>query len=660
MKVSFGQFCRLIFVVFSLYLLGDIFARWDGAGYYASFAEFLPSAALAAILWSIVSVFAAALLWALFRSAERICRLAGMEIETEHLLFYAFFFLVCGALVWKIKKLIWPYVQTTIPVKLAIFILVSGASAITTWLFRGKAGRWLGIVNERIAPIVWIFGICLVIAVPVVAYNAWFKAPSRDASPANQRNLSSGQKRPNIILVTFDALTARNMSVYGYRRDTTPFISRWSENATVFNRAEAASNFTTPSAASLMTGKRLWTHQTYHIEGMKPVRSNIESLPSILKNNGYFNTAFVVNPFASVRVLGMSDSFDTAPLTSEFGEPASLFGWKFGVIDVMLYRAFGDRIRLHNWILKNEFIFSGFLNLISRNVSQTEVPPSKAFNSFLNLVDDNLPTPFFAWIHIFPPHDPYLPPDPFRGKYNPSSKLRTYKNQEKLIEESYKYLFQHQRLPAGMRPSVDLMRDYYDEFIAYADKEFEDFIRELNKRKIENTIIVLTADHGDSFEHDYLTHGGPFMYEQVTHIPLIIKEPGQMTGQKITPLVEQIDIPATILELADISVPSWMEGRSLVPVMRGDTLLQRPAFSMNFEMNRSRGHQITKGSIALWSGDYKLIHYLEKDESLLFNIKQDPDELNNIFDKEAEKGRQMLNIIMSNLKQANEIIRNSQ
>ncbi len=115
-----------------------------------------------------------------------------------------------------------------------------------------------------------------------------------------------------------------------------------------------------------------------------------------------------------------------------------------------------------------------------------------------------------------------------------------------------------------MQPAVNLMRDYYDEFITYIDKKFEDFIKEYEKRKIENTVIILSADHGESFEHGYFTHGGPFLYEQVTHVPLIIKEPGQMKGQTVDTLVEQIDIPATILDLANIPVPSWMEGRSLV------------------------------------------------------------------------------------------------
>ncbi len=602
----------MIFVLFCLYLMGDAFYRWDGFSYYATFSEFIPSFALALILWNIVAVLAATILWLFLNIVEWFGNQIKLKISIYHLLLNVFFFVILGLLFWKGKKLIWPYVQTTFHVKLIVFLFVALVSIFLTWIFRNKAGRWIVIVQERITPLAWIFSIFVLISMPIVTYHAWFKDADKAKTHKITQPFVAHKERPNIILLTFDALAAREMSLYGYPKNTTPFISKWAKNATVFTMAEAASNFTTPAAASLMTGKRVWTHQTYHIAGAKPVRSNVESLPSLLKDYGYFNMAFVVNPFASDTVLGMSNSFDIALPASEFSRSTSLFGWKFGLVDIILYRAFGNRIRLHNWILKNDFIFSRFLNLISRNISQTTVPPEKAFNSFLECINDNPPKPFFAWIYVFPPHDPYLPPESFIREGTSTSELRTYKSQEKLIEESYKYLFQYQSFPEKMQPAVDLMRDYYDEFILYSDKKVEEFISKLSAKSIKNTVIMLTADHGESFEHGYFTHGGPFLYEQVTHIPLIVKEPGHTGGRIVDDRVEQIDIPATILDLADIPVPSWMEGRSLMPLMRGRKIPQRPAFSMNFEENRSRGHQISRGSVAVWEGDYKLMHYLKR------------------------------------------------
>ena len=568
----------------------------------------------------------------------------------EHLLLNAGLFVISGALFWKAKKILWPNIQTTFSVKLAVLLSVVLLSIYLTWLFRAKASGWVEAVQERVFPLVLIFGALIVVSVPVVGYYTLFKGVDLIAEKTSS---GAQEKKPNIILVTFDALSAREMSLYGYHKETTPFISEWSKNATVFNTVEAGSNFTTPSVASLMTGKRVWTHQTYHIEGSKPIRSKSESLPAVLKDHGYFNIALVVNPFASVKVLGMSESFDVAPPATDFSTSASLFGWKFGIIDKMLYRAFGDKIRMHNWIIRNDFILSKVINLISRNISQTTVPPEEAFNRFLDIVDNSLPRPFFAWIHVFPPHDPYLPPESFKGE---GKALREYKSQEKLIEDSYIYLFQHKPVPEELQSDVDLMRSYYDEFIRYCDKQFEEFIKGVDKRKIENTVIILSADHGESFDHGYFTHGGPFLYEQVTHIPLIIKELGSIKGQIVNQLAEQIDIPATILELVNIPVPTWMEGRSLVPLMRGKNLPGRSAFAMNFEGNRSRGHKIVNGSVAVWEGNYKLIKYLEQNESTLYNLKDDPGELYNIIDREPGKSQQLLKIIKDNLDKANENI----
>jgi hypothetical protein len=100
-----------------------------------------------------------------------------------------------------------------------------------------------------------------------------------------------------------------------------------------------------------------------------------------------------------------------------------------------------------------------------------------------------------------------------------------------------------------------------------------------------------------------------------------------------------------------------MEGRSIIPLMRGEKLSPEPAFSMYFEKNRSRGHQITKGTIAVWDGDYKLIHYLEEGTSLLFNLEHDPEERDNLIDRETEVGQRLMTLIQVNLREANERIR---
>ncbi len=647
---SYWQVLRFIFVVFSLYLLQDVFYRWDGFKYYATFSEFVPSVALVTILWSTLGAFIALLVWLPGKLLEWLCLRMGWKFNVEHSLLFLCVFLLLGAGAWKAKLLIFENLPTSLHIKLSVLMGVAVAAAFLTWLLRNTAESVIGFLQRHITPLVWLFGIWFILSVPLVAYQTWGKQTDDDMAQRISKPATTLKNRPNFILVTFDSLTARDMSVYGYRRPTTPFITEWAKKASLFTRLEAESNFTASTTASLMTGKRVWTHQTFQQGGYKPVERDIENLPLLLKKNGYYTMAFIQNQYASVKALGISNAFDVAPSVTEFISPASLFGfgWKFGAAEALLYRLFAYKIRLYGWILHSNFITGKILRNTSftPDFSTTTVPPGNVFNSFIEFMDNNSPKHFFVWIHILPPHDPYLPPQPYIGMFDSSPALRTIKSQWKVFDVRY--------IPRKLQLFMNPMRARYDEFITYCDKQFETFMKQLEARDIlKNTIVILSADHGESFEHNYLQHGGPHLYEQLTNIPLIIKESDRTDGLIIDKRVEQADIAPTILGLAHIPVPEWMEGRSLVPLMRGGNLPSRPAFSMNFARNLSQGNQITKGTIAVWEDNYKLIHYLEKNKSLLFNLEKDPDELNNLFEKEPEAGQRLLSLIQDNLERAN-------
>jgi len=632
--------------------MGDAFYRWDGFRYHSSFSDFLPSVALVSILWSILAVLTSIMIFVLGKAAERLLQFVYSKIKAEQLFLFLIFFGVSGAIVWIIKLLIFG-AGSTFLVKVMILLCTILAAIFHTWVFRHK----YDIVQERITPLVWLFGIFVVMSIPLVAYNTWWGEINYGAQQESIKYSNAHPDRPNIILITFDALTTENMSLYGYDRLTTPFISKWAEDAYVFTKAKAASCWTPPTVASLMLGKRVWTHQLYHSEGgAKASKSETENLPMLLENNGYTTMAFVLNQMhASPRIIGISKNFQISPLQSEISTSASNVLDK---IDILLSRIFFGKIKMYDWFLHSDFIFGRLVNKFSNyNETISGFPPQKAFNSFLKSMDDNPRKPFFTWFHLYPPHHPYLPPEPYIGMFDPSSRFRTAKSQNDLIMASTVNI--SRSYPnEDIQPIIDTLRARYDEFIRFADKQFGDFIEQLQERdELKNTIIIISADHGESFEHKYIGHGGT-LYEEQTHIPLIIKEPYQSEGKIIDTLAEQIDIPATILDLAQIQIPSWIEGRSLVPLMQGKSLPLIPVLSMNFPQNYSRGHQITKGAIAAWDGDYKLIYTLGNTKKpLLFNLKHDPDELNNLFDKESEVGQRLLKFIEVNLGKANERIR---
>jgi len=441
------------------------------------------------------------------------------------------------------------------------------------------------------------------------------------------------------------------MSVYGYHRQTTPFISEWAKKASLFTRLEAAGTFTVLTTTSLMTGKRTWTHNVYQSHDFDILKTNTESLPVILKKNGYYTMAFTPSRYPSeiVKSIG-KNGFDFAPPFYEFLSNTSLHEH----LNALLARFFDGKIRLYNWVTQGDFILGELLTLTNRyhNNSVTDSPPENVFNGFISHIQNNPQRPFFAWIHVRAPEFPYLPPKPYIGMINPSSKLRTNLDQYDvlLLIDSYKKGL----IPLEeLQPQIDLLRDRYDEFIMYCDKQFEDFIKRLEAVDGSGkTIVILSTNRGETFTPDEMGHGGS-PREAVTHIPLIIKEAGQNEQHIINDLVEQIDIPSTILKLAHIEQPPWMEGRSLVPLMHGNKVPQQPAFSVDFRSNPG-GQTIHEGTVAVWEGDYKLIHDLGKKTSQLFNLKNDPDEKVNLIDKEPAVGQRLIDLIRDKINKVNQ------
>ena len=633
-RSNYWKVFRIVFVIFSLYLTGDAFYRWDGFMYYGSFSDFLPGVALIIIIWSSAALIMALLLCLFGKFVELFFRLFTWKINVDYIMINVCLLMFLSIFMWFGKQAIFRNAPTPIILKLTIASSIILITLVMSWLLRNK----MFLIQERITPLVWIYGILVFLSVPLLVYCVGHSDKS-DNAPKKLTSISSEDtNRPNIILVTFDALTARKMSVYGYGRTTTPFINEWAKNASKFTMAQAESTYTSPTTASLMTGKRVWTHQLYQPHGYKVMNANIENLPLVLKKNGYYTIALIQNIYASVGTLDIAKSYDITYPVNEF----VIFNSISGLIDVTLYKYFSQNIILYDWATRLDFLLGNLLDKLGRffsNTAEKEYPLEKVFNKFLWLIKKKQPEPFFAWLHLMPPHDPYLPPDPYMGMFDASLKLRTFNDQT--MKNKYAY--------------IDITRARYDEFIRYCDNEFENFINESSKH-ISNTVIILSADHGESFEHNYIGHGERSLYEQLTNIPLIIKETDQTEGTVISDIVEQIDIAPTILELANISIPPWMEGQSLVPLMRGKKYLEKPALSMSV-WSTPGGNRIKEGTFAIWEGDYKLIHYLKDNKSMLFDLKADPDEINNLYNVKPEVSSRLLTLIKENLEKANERIR---
>ena len=659
--ITFWQLFRLIFVLFSMFLMGDAFYRWDGFSYYASFAEFIPAVALVFIQCSLVTVIFTIILWLALKLLYYVCTLFGFKIEFDHLLQYSGIFVFLAAVIWAGKQIALPLQQTPLLIKLIILIAAAFASLMFVKIFSDLFSRFFQILQERITPIVWLFGALVFLSIPIVSYHTWLKGPEKSALERSVTHHESVKNMPNIILVTFDAMTTRDMSLYGYHRETTPFITEWAKGASLFTRLEASSTFTTPTTASLMTGKRLWSHLAWY--QASPIRNKkSENIAHELRKDGYYTMAYIGNPNAAPETLGIAGDFDKTIYL-----PANK-GFLHNFHTTLSY-IFHGKIRLYDWILLEDFyptilfrkyiydqifmpiytkIFSGKRDAFDRD----NTPLDKFISDFNN---EAPPEPFFVWIHVFPPHSPYFPPESFQGMFEPSQRLRGADEQDETLKQIKGYFKKGLTITKGDVQDIKTLRARYNEHILFCDKEFEDFIENLKtKNLLEDSLVILSADHGEIFEHNSLMHE-EVPYEPVVHIPLIIKEPNQREGKIFNNLIEQIDIPATIMDFSGVSGPSWLEGRSLMPLIHGNFFPQSPAFAMHLQ--RSQSHQIAHGFISVYEGDYKLIYYIDENRSLLFNLKEDPDEMNNLFLKEPETGRRLLAFLKDHLKKANERIK---
>lgn len=661
---SFLSTLRIVFVLFSLQFLKDAFYKWDGFSYYMRFADFLPDLSLAFFLWTVLGLILSVMIWSVIFICYRIIPKSIFHISLDHVTI----FFVCILLLIFVKQVLLGTFSLSYYTGLNHYsLLVIGfvLTILTFWISRkyikNNAQNVLDGLNTHITPLVWLFALLFLLSIPL----SIFSIETSDIINENGINVHSVSnkessypdsnkiKRPNILFIVLDALTANDMALYGYDRPTTPFISKWAEDAIVFNKIYASSNWTSPTVMSMMTGQRLWTHGVWYAANRHSSRNYEFNLPRVLKDYGYDVYAFVQNRYAHPETLGIKKAFSKRENYHTYWLPS---GWWF---DDMA-KLFVNRNIVMEWIFETNS-YAEFINSFRPPNDSTLVPPENVYNDFSEFISkvnkegmsSKLNKPFFAWLHVYPPHEPYLPPSPYFGKFGDADRFSNDMELKKsgIVETEYK---------PEMQAQVDILRKRYDEFIVYSDKQFEIFMTRFSELvDLSNTIIIFTADHGESFSHGYQGHSGSYLYESLVHIPLIIKLPYNTEGKVISMPVEQIDITPTILDLVDIPAPEWMEGRSLVPLIKGIPIKPNPVLSMQFIENRALGEPITNGTIAVWDGDYKLIHYLKEDNSFLFNLKTDPDEIRNIIKDQPEIADKLLVFIKENLSQANKKIMQS-
>ncbi len=384
-----------------------------------------------------------------------------------------------------------------------------------------EAGRFLSRHRERIIRLATIAtwpAICVVL----VTASA-FRATAAVTERRGFAHLSpAAPKAPNVLLVVLDVVRAADLSLYGYARPTTPNLERLAKSSVVFERVISTSPWTLPSHASLFTGH--YPHEL-SADWEVPLDDTYKTLAESLRDRGYATAGFVANLYYGPPQFGLSRGF--LHYESRHHSPG----------EVVASSRLGGAIIIWLNELTQSYYLAGRMNAAEVN------------RRLLGWLPERGSRPFFVFVNYFDAHSPYVAPAPydrrFSGREPPTREIR----------------HGQRNTPAELRG----MHDAYDGSIAYIDSQLGVLLRELERRgELSNTLVIITADHGEEFgEHGWVAHGNG-LYLPALHVPLLIAFPGRIDGGiRVAETVTLRDIPATVVDLLGIGA-AQMPGRSLV------------------------------------------------------------------------------------------------
>jgi sulfatase-like protein len=465
-------------------------------------------------------------------------------------------------------------------------------------------------------------------------------------------------KAQNVIVVVFDAFSAYNISLYGYRRATTPNLARLANRAIVYHNHFSGSNFTTSGTASLLTGTLPWTHRALGPDGQVAPAFTTKNIFGAFKD--YYRLAYTHNGWAYTLLRQMESETDQLIPREKL-----LLGSYDNFIE-SLFRNDED-IASVSWTrdmrIGDGYAYSLFLSHLYKVLQDGKVanlkplfprglPTTGSDDGFLleqavdwlgNLLT-TVPQPFMGYFHFLPPHFPYNTSIDFYDRFKGDG----YKPVEKPLD-----IFTDRRLFTNLLAR----RTEYDEFILYVDREFGRFYDELEKSGLlENTWLVLTSDHGEMFERGIVGHSTDTLYQPVIRIPLMIFEPGRQAGQDVHTSTSAVDVLPTLTHLTGHPIPSWTEGTVLPPFADPDAA--RNLYVVRAKDADPEG-ELTPASTTIVRGQYKLIYYFGyedrgiQDFTRLYDIQADPEELEDLSQSEKDVAGELLNELKSKLVEIN-------
>ena len=390
------------------------------------------------------------------------------------------------------------------------------------------------------------------------------------------------KKHPNIVLLGVDSLLADHMSCYGYHRQTTPHIDRFAEGGALFEKTYSAHIPTTSAYASMLTGLDAFGTQVVALRHKGGLREDVQTLPEILREQGYATTS-----------VGFA------------GNPSS--------------RGFDKYLEYPSWGSWNEG-----RSPKAQNLNDVAIPELDRLARRRG--------PFFLFLRHMDSHAPYLPPAPYERMFYHGDECDP-KNRSMNPVKAFKPFcdFFAQWMPPGITDK-DYVIAQYDGAVAYMDACIQTIFNALEAHGImDETIVILNGDHGETlYDHEcWFDHHG--LYDVTLHVPLIIRYPGRIpAGRRVSGYNQHKDLVPTIMDLAEIDCGIDFDGDSLMSLVDGTV----SSFDSEFYITECTWMRKHGWRTPQW----KLMVSLEPDFHFkppveLYNLVEDPDENNNLADE---------------------------
>jgi arylsulfatase A-like enzyme len=403
---------------------------------------------------------------------------------------------------------------------------------------------------------------------------------------------AGNEPRPHVVLIVVDTLRADHLSQYGYERDTSRALERFSAQATRFTNAYAPSSWTTPSTASLLTGILPRKHGAdFRGAALSP---EALTLAEILRAAGW-DTAGVSFNHNVTRVTGFDQGF--------------------------------RRFRDHEGESKDAPDIAEMLTTVS---------------DWLPSAPDRPVFPVFLYLQPMNVHGPYRVPEARAAELLGEPPGGAFRYSKGLMDRIMKdgELQRRAEVDEAYRSS---QRDQYDVAVRYTMDELGRLLERLRQRGLyDEALILVTADHGEEL-YDHLGFGHGFtLHREVLHVPLLVKMPGQQEARVVEEWTSLLDLLPTILEVAGVPAQSGGDGRSLLPLLSGAVPAARAG---GFPLFETRWPSRFVGS-ALVAYPWKLI-WIEGDyegrtnQALLFDLAQDPLERQDLAAERPEVVQQL-------------------